>query len=262
MPYKYNVFSNNLDLVNSSSAGSGNVVGPATNTDNYIPQWNGADSKTLKNGLAVPAGGLAGLTALGLKADLISPTFTTPNIGTATGSASLNVLKTGDTMSGTLNTFTLTPVTNATYTLGDSTHYNLNTFTDTLTLNATASLSGASAGAASLTGKLNVTGVQTIYVPNQTNFDGSMFLGDGGANLSHSAGNDGQFNLGFGIGTLNALTTGQNNVAVGSRALTRVTTGVENTAIGGGALFQITTGNSKRSSRGRLIMQIEGIKRG
>lgn len=27
------------------------VIAPATNTDNYIPQWNGANSKTLKNGL-------------------------------------------------------------------------------------------------------------------------------------------------------------------------------------------------------------------
>ena len=34
-----------------SGAGSGDVVGPANNTDGYIPQWNGADSKTLKNGL-------------------------------------------------------------------------------------------------------------------------------------------------------------------------------------------------------------------
>jgi len=31
--------------------GGGNVLGPATNTANFIPQWNGADSKTLKNGL-------------------------------------------------------------------------------------------------------------------------------------------------------------------------------------------------------------------
>ena len=33
-------------------AGAGNVVGPAANNDEYIPQWNGADSKTLKNGFA------------------------------------------------------------------------------------------------------------------------------------------------------------------------------------------------------------------
>lgn len=49
--------------------GSGDVIAPATNTDSYIPQWDGANSKTLKDGLAVPAGGLAGLTALGDKTD-------------------------------------------------------------------------------------------------------------------------------------------------------------------------------------------------
>jgi len=32
---------------------SGDVISPATNTDSYIPQWNGTDSKTLKNGLPV-----------------------------------------------------------------------------------------------------------------------------------------------------------------------------------------------------------------
>jgi len=49
--------------------GSGDTMSPATNTDSYIPQWDGANSKTLKNGLAVPEGGLAGLTALGGKED-------------------------------------------------------------------------------------------------------------------------------------------------------------------------------------------------
>lgn len=32
-------------------AAGGDVIGPATNTADYIPQWNGADSKTLKNGI-------------------------------------------------------------------------------------------------------------------------------------------------------------------------------------------------------------------
>jgi len=40
-------------------ASGGDVVAPATNTDDYVPQWDGADSKTLKNGLPVPIGGLA-----------------------------------------------------------------------------------------------------------------------------------------------------------------------------------------------------------
>ena len=34
-------------------AGGGDVIAPANNTDDYVPQWDGADSKTLKNGLPV-----------------------------------------------------------------------------------------------------------------------------------------------------------------------------------------------------------------
>lgn len=35
----------------ASGEGTGDVVGPATNTDSYIPQWDGANSKILKNGI-------------------------------------------------------------------------------------------------------------------------------------------------------------------------------------------------------------------
>ena len=35
----------------STPAGGGDVLGPASNTDGKIPQWDGADSKTLKDGL-------------------------------------------------------------------------------------------------------------------------------------------------------------------------------------------------------------------
>ena len=38
-------------ICGTDNIGSGDVVGPATNTANYIPQWNGADSKLLKDGL-------------------------------------------------------------------------------------------------------------------------------------------------------------------------------------------------------------------
>lgn len=62
----------NYDTVWGSVAGGGDVLGPATNTDLYIPQWNGANSKTLKDGVPIPAGGLAGLTALGDKVDKIT----------------------------------------------------------------------------------------------------------------------------------------------------------------------------------------------
>lgn len=56
-----------------SGAGTGDVLGPASNTADYIPQWNGANSKILKDGLAVPAGGLAGITALNAKQTTLTP---------------------------------------------------------------------------------------------------------------------------------------------------------------------------------------------
>lgn len=36
-----------------AATSGGDVDGPAANTDSYVPQWNGANSKTLKDGLAV-----------------------------------------------------------------------------------------------------------------------------------------------------------------------------------------------------------------
>ncbi len=42
-------------------SGAGDVLGPATNTADFVPQWNGANTKTLKNGVA-----LATLAQLGV----------------------------------------------------------------------------------------------------------------------------------------------------------------------------------------------------
>ena len=40
-----------IALKGTDGAGSGDVNAPATNTDNYIPQWDGTNSKTLKDGI-------------------------------------------------------------------------------------------------------------------------------------------------------------------------------------------------------------------
>jgi len=41
----------------------GDTIAPATNTDEYIPQWNGVDSKTLKNGFAKSTLALSGVNS-------------------------------------------------------------------------------------------------------------------------------------------------------------------------------------------------------
>lgn len=45
-----------------SALGGGNVTGPAANSDTYIPQWNGADSLTLKNGLSLDTDVIGGVS--------------------------------------------------------------------------------------------------------------------------------------------------------------------------------------------------------
>ena len=45
-----------LNVADGATANTGDVIGPATNTDNKVPQWNGADNKTLKDGLTVGTG--------------------------------------------------------------------------------------------------------------------------------------------------------------------------------------------------------------
>lgn len=66
-------------------ATGGDTISPAANTADYIPQWNGVNSKTLKDGLAVPAGGLAGITALDTKA--ANPMTTTGDLIVASNTA-------------------------------------------------------------------------------------------------------------------------------------------------------------------------------
>ncbi|MGE5540691.1 MAG: hypothetical protein ACM3TU_00170 [Bacillota bacterium] len=84
---------------------------------------------------------------------------------------------------------------------------------------------------------------RVLYVPDQTNFIGSFFLGDGGDSLSHTTGQEGQYNTGVGLNTLNSLTKGTFNTALGQSALHAVTTGTANTALGQVALFQLSTGS-------------------
>ena len=94
-------FTPSLKTVNNESilgtgnivTGIGEVLAPATNTADYLPQWNGSNSKTLKDGLAVPAGGLAGLTALGTKQDTLVSGANIKSINTNTllGSGNLTL---------------------------------------------------------------------------------------------------------------------------------------------------------------------------
>ena len=93
-------------------------------------------------------------------------------------------------------------------------------------------------------GKIAINGIARIYIPDQTNFVGTMYLGngDGGASLSNTTGGEGQYNTFVGIGTGNNNTTGSSNTANGYRSLFSNTTGSSNTANGYASLYSNTTG--------------------
>jgi len=91
--------------------------------------------------------------------------------------------------------------------------------------------------------KIGINGHQAIYMPDQTSFLNSFFLGqDSGTNISHSSGFDSWNLVGIGVRALKNNTTGFNNTAVGVITLELNTTGYYCTAVGTGALSKNTTG--------------------
>ncbi len=99
------------------------------------------------------------------------------------------------------------------------------------------------AGVSSNDGTIGINGQRAFYLPDQTTFTGSLFLGDGGAHLTNSGGVDGQANTGAGLGALYFNESGHDNAAVGKGALYSNTSGSQNTAIGSGALYSNTSPN-------------------
>jgi len=91
--------------------------------------------------------------------------------------------------------------------------------------------------------KIGINSTQVVYLPDQTSFTGSLVIGDGGTNLSHTAGADGQLNTFVGIGAGNANTTGYANTANGRGALYSNVSGYHNTATGLTALYNNNSGS-------------------
>lgn len=57
-----NISINSTAIANNTTIIATKVIAPSTNTDNYLPLWNGTNSKTLKNGLAPPNSAFVGVS--------------------------------------------------------------------------------------------------------------------------------------------------------------------------------------------------------
>jgi len=79
---------------------------------------------------------------------------------------------------------------------------------------------------------LSIRSTQVLYVPEQTDLQNSLIVGDGGTNLSHSTGVEGRHNTIFGISAGRSMTTGNTNTFIGSLCGQDLLTGDANTWIG------------------------------
>lgn len=80
--------------------------------------------------------------------------------------------------------------------------------------------------------KFGMGGTQVFYLPDQTDFIGTVVIGNGGGSLSHTTGQEGRYNLIEGIGAGSALSTGAYNVFQGYEAGVATTSGSFNTLQG------------------------------
>ncbi len=94
-------------------------------------------------------------------------------------------------------------------------------------------------------GKVAVNAVQTILMPDQVTFEGTMVLGDGGNALTSLGGGDGKNNLFVGLGAGAATTRGAANTLIGQLAGASNTLGDDNTLVGksAGVNNQVGDGN-------------------
>ncbi|MBL7711139.1 MAG: hypothetical protein JNL13_01685 [Chitinophagaceae bacterium] len=98
------------------------------------------------------------------------------------------------------------------------------------------------AGILDIKGKMYVNNVPTLFnagALNSTDFDGSLFLGDGGQALVPG----GALNTGIGMSALPANTSGYQNTAVGHSSMAANTEGAYNVALGFQSLQSNLTGN-------------------
>jgi hypothetical protein len=210
-----------ITIAASGGGGSGDVVGPASATDNALVRFDTTTGKLVQNsvGILSDAGVLTGLTGL-----------------TSSGSVTLSGLTSGRMPYASTGGL-LADSANLLYSGTDLTVYGL-----TVGRGAGAVATNTAVGASALAG--NTSGVDNHavgYLAMTTNTSGSYNVALGSGALKVSNANQ---NAAFGHATLFGNTSGANNTAIGSLALNANTTASNNTAVGKSSLPANTTGAS------------------
>ena len=225
-------------LTSSSGPGSGDVVGPASSTNNDIVVFSGTTGKVIKD---------TGISS-------ISPSFT-GSVTAATGITSTtgNIVASAGNINATLGSMsagtTITAGTGITSTTGNivSTAGAVTAGTSmsaTTTITAGTGLTVTTGNAAVVAGNLTLPDTNGAGTAGEITMNSIRVMSDypaGSDNffLGHNSGNTTNTGSGctaLGLECLKSLTTGTANTAIGNNALETLTSGTDNVAIGFNAL--------------------------
>lgn len=214
-----------ITIAATGGGGSGDVVGPASATDNAFTRFDGTTGKLIQNSTGATLSDTGGATFTG-SVDVA---------GTSTAGSNIKLYE--DTDNGTNYVSFKAPDTiaaNVTWTLPSAD----GTSSQVLSTNGSGTLSWAtvSGGASAAT----PTSLGTVY-GSQTSGSGSPYLSAYGYNAG--SGNTGVSNTAVGAYALDASPSGEANNAFGVSTLTSNTSGASNSAFGHNAMSSNTTGS-------------------
>jgi hypothetical protein len=216
--------SGSITIAASGGGGSGDVVGPASSTDNAFARFDSTTGKLLQNSTGATLSDTGGAT------------FTGSVDVAGTSAAGSNIKLYEDTDNGTNYVSFKAPDTiasNVTWTLPSAD----GTSSQVLSTNGTGTLSWAtvSGGGSAAT----PTALGTVY--GKTDTGSITFLGYQAGNASSSAAH----NVAVGASAMAAITTGSRNIVLGSYAAAALTTGEGNVVLG---TFGVGTGTNTFAS--------------
>jgi hypothetical protein len=212
-----------ITIAASGGGGSGDVVGPASSTDNAFARFDSTTGKLLQNS--------TGATLSDTGAAVFTGALDV--LGNSTEGSNLKLYE--DTDNGTNYVAFKAPDTiasNVTWTLPAAD----GTSAQVLSTNGSGTLSWATAGGGA--SAATPTALGTVYGKQTT----AAYLTSIGYNAASSV--TGSYNSAFGQLALASLTSGASNTAIGDETLSTVVTGSDNVAVGASSLYYATGSNN------------------